>query len=58
VSEPGIRRLTAAIHIYGGGFFRTPRSEWDAETLRERPFDLEAARQSFREANERFRADR
>ena len=55
VTNP-IPRLTGAIHVYGGDFFRTPRSEWDAETLRERPFDLEAARRSFAEASERFRA--
>jgi predicted metal-dependent enzyme (double-stranded beta helix superfamily) len=54
VSNP-IRRLTGAIHVYGGDFFATAgRSEWDPETLRERPFDLEAARATFREANERF----
>lgn len=54
VSNP-IRRLTGAIHIYGGDFFVTAgRSEWDPETLRERPFDLDAARASFREAAERF----
>jgi predicted metal-dependent enzyme (double-stranded beta helix superfamily) len=55
VTNP-IPRLTGAIHIYGGDFFGTPRSEWDPETLRERPFDLEAARRSFREASERARA--
>ena len=54
VTNP-IRRLTGAIHIYGGDFFATPRSEWDSETLRERPFDLEAARRLFGEANERFK---
>ncbi|HEX5065241.1 MAG TPA: hypothetical protein VFY49_03945 [Myxococcota bacterium] len=54
VTNP-IPRLTGAIHIYGGDFFGTPRSEWDPETLRERPFDLEAARRSFREASERAR---
>jgi predicted metal-dependent enzyme (double-stranded beta helix superfamily) len=53
VTNP-IRRLTGAIHIYGGDFFATPRSEWDPETLLERPFDLESARASFREANQRF----
>lgn len=53
VTNP-IQRLTGALHIYGGDFFRTPRSEWDPETLRERPFDVEAARRLFREANERF----
>ena len=57
VTNP-IARLTGAIHVYGGDFFGTPRSEWDAETLIERPFDLEAARRSFSEASERFRASR
>ena len=57
VTNP-IRRLTGAIHIYGGDFFATPRSEWDPETLRERPFDIESARASFREASERFAAGR
>jgi predicted metal-dependent enzyme (double-stranded beta helix superfamily) len=57
VTNP-IRRLTGAIHVYGGDFFAAPRSEWDAESLRERPFDLEAARRLFIEANERFKATR
>jgi predicted metal-dependent enzyme (double-stranded beta helix superfamily) len=47
------RKRTGAIHIYGGDFFGTARSEWDPETLRERPFDLEAARRMHREADER-----
>ena len=49
-----IPRLTGAIHVYGGDFFAAPRSEWDSETLRERPWDIEAARRSFREAAQRF----
>ena len=58
VSNP-IRRLTGAIHVYGGDFFvTTGRSEWDPETLSERPFDLEAARANFQEANERFESGR
>jgi predicted metal-dependent enzyme (double-stranded beta helix superfamily) len=58
VSNP-IRRFTGAIHVYGGNFFVTAgRSEWDPETLSERPFDLEAARATFREANERFQTGR
>ena len=57
VTNP-IGRLTGAIHIYGGDFFKPGRSEWDPEALRERPFDLEAARRSFREANERFNSVR
>ena len=58
VSNP-VRRLTGALHVYGGDFFVTAgRSEWDPETLRERPFDLEAARATFQEANERFASGR
>lgn len=49
-----ISRLTGAIHVYGGDFFAAPRSEWDSDTLRERPFDLEAARRVFQEAAQRF----
>ena len=49
-----IPRLTGAIHVYGGDFFAASRSEWDSDTLRERPFDLEAARRAFREAAQRF----
>ena len=45
---------TAAIHVYGGDFFATPRSEWDPLTFQERPFDIEHARQIFAEANKRL----
>jgi predicted metal-dependent enzyme (double-stranded beta helix superfamily) len=57
VTNP-IERMTGAIHIYGGDFFATPRSEWNAETLREQPFDLERARRTFAEATRRFEAGR
>jgi predicted metal-dependent enzyme (double-stranded beta helix superfamily) len=58
VSNP-IRRLTGAIHVYGGDFFAPGgRFQWDPETLHEEPFDIEAARATFREATERFEADR
>ena len=50
-----VGRLTGAIHVYGGDFFKPGRREWDPETLRERDFDLDAARRTFRDANERFR---
>ena len=53
VTNP-IGRLTGAIHSYGGDFFAPGRSEWDAESLRERPFDLAAAREEFTKASERF----
>lgn len=55
VTNP-IGRLTGALHIYGGDFFAPGRSEWDSDTLRERPFDLESAREDFRKATERFEA--
>jgi len=55
VTNP-IGKMTGAIHIYGGNFFAAGRSEWDAESLRERPFDLEAARQEFTRATERYNA--
>ena len=48
-----ISRHTGAIHIYGGDFFAPGRSEWDPETLSERPFDQEALRKYFRAADER-----
>ncbi len=50
VTNP-IARLTGAIHIYGGDFFATPRSEWDSETLMEHSYDSARALQYFDEAN-------
>ena len=43
--------LTGAIHIYGGDFFAEPRSEWDPDTLEEKPYDMEHAMSAFSEAN-------
>jgi predicted metal-dependent enzyme (double-stranded beta helix superfamily) len=53
VTNP-IPRLTAALHIYGGDFFGQNRSEWDPETLVERPYDVEKALRLFEQANSRF----
>ena len=53
VTNP-IGQLTGAIHIYGGDFFAAGRSEWDAKTLHERPFDLDAAREEFTKAAKRY----
>lgn len=39
VTNP-IPRLTGAIHVYGGDFFSIARSEWDAETLHEAPYNV------------------
>jgi predicted metal-dependent enzyme (double-stranded beta helix superfamily) len=50
VTNP-IPRLTGAIHVYGGDFFAAERSEWDPETLSERPYDIEKAVRLFEESN-------
>ena len=46
VTNP-IQKLTGAIHIYGGDFFETERSEWDPEHLIERPYDLSRIKTLF-----------
>ena len=51
-----LAKVTAAIHVYGGDFFETPRSEWDPETLEESPYDIEKNMRLFEAANERLRA--
>jgi hypothetical protein len=51
VTNP-ISRLTGAIHVYGGDFFATERSEWDPETLGEHPYDVEKTLRLFEEANQ------
>jgi len=53
VTNP-LPRITGAIQVYGGDFFAATRSEWDPETLLERPFDLERARRVFEETNLRW----
>jgi predicted metal-dependent enzyme (double-stranded beta helix superfamily) len=54
VTNP-IGRLTGAIHVYGGDFFNADRSEWDPESLLERPCDPQRLVQMFEEENRRFR---
>src|SRR5262245_28830918 len=56
VTNP-LRVFTGAIHIYGGDFFGTPRSDWDPDTLQERPYDVERTRKLFADANDRWLAD-
>ena len=36
-----LQRVTAAIHVYGGDFFAVRRSEWDPDSLHEKPYDME-----------------
>jgi predicted metal-dependent enzyme (double-stranded beta helix superfamily) len=50
VTNP-IPRLTGAIHVYGGDFFGTPRSEWDPERLSEEPCDIPRIMRLFEDAN-------
>jgi predicted metal-dependent enzyme (double-stranded beta helix superfamily) len=54
VTNP-IPRLTGALHVYGGNFFKTgQRSEWDPETLMEQPYDADRAVRRFEEANKLY----
>ena len=43
-----IPRVTGAIHVYGGDFFAAERSEWDPESLCEKPYDVEKALRMFK----------
>ena len=54
VTNP-LRRFTGGLHIYGGDFFATERSQWDAETLHEEPSNGEVIRQLFKEANDQMK---
>ena len=53
VTNP-LLRFTGGIHIYGGDFFDTERSQWDAETLAEEPSDGAVIRGIFERENERL----
>jgi predicted metal-dependent enzyme (double-stranded beta helix superfamily) len=46
------RGYTAAIHVYGGDYFGTPRSQWDSAG-HEEPFDVDAVRRTLAEADAR-----
>ena len=54
VTNP-LDRITAAIHVYGGDFFATPRSEWDPRTFVEQPYDVAHTLRAFEESNLRLR---
>lgn len=51
------RRFTGALHVYGGDFFAVERSEWEPESLAERPYDVEKNVRLFAEANARLGED-
>ncbi len=54
VTNP-LPRFTGGLHVYGGDFFDTARSQWNPETLGEEPSDGETIRGIFRRENERMR---
>lgn len=50
VANPSAQ-FTGSIHIYGGDFFATTRSEWRGDPYREQPYDAEYVVRYFEEAN-------
>lgn len=42
-----VPRVSGAIHVYGGDFFAVSRSEWDPDSLREKPYDMEKILRMF-----------
>ena len=57
VTNP-LDRITGGIHVYGGDFFATPRSEWDPKTFREQPYDVADTLRAFEESNTRLKTPR
>lgn len=57
VTNP-LLRFTGGIHIYGGDFFDTSRSQWDPETLDKEPSDGAVIQGIFERENERMRRER
>lgn len=53
VTNP-LQRFTGGIHIYGGDFFNTTRSQWDPETLEQEPSDGDRIRSMFEAENARL----
>ena len=52
------RTHTGAVHVYGGDFVEMQRSQWDVETLEEKPYDHEAVAREFARAQQAFLAGR
>ena len=50
VTNP-VRKLSGAIHVYGGDFFAVHRSEWDPENLSEQTYDSAKSMALFEESN-------
>jgi predicted metal-dependent enzyme (double-stranded beta helix superfamily) len=54
VTNP-LQRFTGGIHIYGGDYFDTTRSQWDPETLTEEPSDGAVIKGIFERENQRLK---
>ena len=50
VTNP-LDKITAALHVYGGDFFATARSEWDPQSYQERPYNVEDTMRAFEASN-------
>ena len=46
-----LNQITAALHVYGGDFFATPRSEWDPHSYQESPYNVENTMRAFEASN-------
>ena len=53
VSNPRQHAFTAAIHVYGGDLFGTPRSAWTVDTLTEHAYDAEEATEASKTSTSR-----
>lgn len=53
VTNP-LPRYTGGLHIYGGDFFSTERSQWDPESLEEGPSNGNSIRAMFKKANDQM----
>ena len=49
------REWTAALHVYGGEFFTTPRTMWSKDTLEPMPLDVEFIKKGLESAAARAR---
>lgn len=49
-----LTKLTGGLHVYGGDFFGTPRSEWDPESYEEMPYDVDKNVGLFELSNKRM----
>jgi len=49
-----LQKLTGGLHVYGGDFFGTPRSEWDPDSYQEMPYDVEKNVGLFELSNKRM----